>query len=84
MTRALAALDRLARESAHGDAWIPTGAIADAIGHTAGDVAAALRGARDRGLCECRRSLVEGTAWRLTPTGELVVARDQAPRSVAG
>ena len=82
MKRALAALDRLSREAPEADGWISTGAIADAVGWTAGDTAAALRGASDRGLCTCRRSLVEGTAWRLTPTGELVASRDQQQRSV--
>jgi hypothetical protein len=83
MTTVLAALDRLSRESANSAGWIATGAIADAVGCTAGDAAAALRGAAGQGLCTSRRSLADGTTWRLTPTGSLVVARWQGARSAA-
>lgn len=83
MISALSALDRLADESPQTGGWIATGDIADAVGCSAGDAAATLRSAAERGLCRARRSLVDGTAWRLTPIGTLVAAKERRPRSAA-
>lgn len=80
MSRALAALERLSQQPSNAGGWIDTGAVADALGCAAGEVAATLRGASERGLCTCRRSLVNGTTWRLTTAGLHVVVRERRRR----
>lgn len=84
MIAALSAVDRLSDESADSYGWVATGEVADALGVSAGDAAAVLRRAAERGLCSSRRSLADGAAWRLTPTGALAAARGRRPRSAAG
>jgi len=83
VTAVLVALALLSDQQVNADGWVATGAMADAIGSTTSDVAASLRGACDRGLCTCRRTGVDGTTWRLTPTGVLALSGQQ-PRSPTG
>ena len=77
MTGALVALGHLSDRQIDTDGWVATGAVADARGSTASDVAASLRGACDRGLCICRRTEVDGTTWRVTPIGLLALSQQQ-------
>lgn len=76
MIAALDILDRLGRQR-YADGWVPTGAVADALGCSVDVAAARLRGAERRDLCVVRRSLVYPTTWRLSRDGARFVAAQQ-------
>jgi hypothetical protein len=80
MLEALAALEKLSRSGArqqwvalvelqsrkrtHIRPWVETGEVADALGVSVAEAAAALRAGSRLGLCSRRRSLLHGTVWR--------------------
>ena len=74
----VAALEGLSRSAEHPCGWVGTGAVADAIGVTVGVAAARLRVGRRQGLCAIRRSLRDGTSWKLTDGGVRLVDRAAA------
>jgi hypothetical protein len=69
MVKVLVALDGLSRSPEHPGGWVDTGGLADAIGVSVGEAAARLRTASKQGLCRNRRSLRDGTSWKLTDAG---------------
>jgi hypothetical protein len=71
----IAALEELSRSAEYLGGWVSTGAVADAIGVTVGVAAARLRVGRRQGLCAIRRSLRDGTSWKLTDAGARLVDR---------
>lgn len=69
MTEAVRALYRLRSSPRYPSGWVPTGAVADALGCSVRDAAAKLRGAERSGLCLVRRSALYTTTWKLTADG---------------
>jgi hypothetical protein len=76
----LGALSRLSGSWEGAGSWVSTGDLADAMGLTVVEAAARLRVAHRQGLCVIRRSLRDGTSWKLTPgAGLRSGANDEDP-----
>lgn len=77
ITETLVTLEKLSRASGDPGGWVSTGVVADAIGVSVGEAAARLRIATRQGPCVTRRSLRDGTRWKLT---DARAALDAGPR----